>query len=89
MSVEEESSMQTEAAVLQVAAKEAATGKRLLLKVYDIIYFVILHICFIMFCVIHICWLIYHLSSSDGKGLPRLPYVPELKFSVKAQVPQG
>ena len=83
MSVEEESSMQTEAAVLQVAAKEAATGKRLLLKVYDIKYFVILHICFIMFCVIHICWLIYHLSSSDGSSVYSAAVLSNYSYCVK------
>ena len=83
MSVEEESSMQTEAAVLQVAAKEAATGKRLLLKVYDIKYFVILHICFIMFCVIHICWLIYHLSSSNCSLVYSVAVVSNYSYCVK------
>ena len=83
MSVEEESSMQTEAAVLQVAAKEAATGKRLLLKVYDIKYFVILHICFIVFCVIHICWLIYHLSSSNCSLVYSVAVVSNYSYCVK------
>ena len=83
MSVEEESSMQTEAAVLQVAAKEAATGKRLLLKVYDIKYFVILHICFIMFCVIRICRLIYHLSSSVGFLVYSVAVLSNYSYCVK------
>ena len=76
MSVEEESSMQTEAAVLQVAAKEAATGKRLLLKVYDVYIFFTYCICLIIVCIIHIFHVIYHSSSPDGSLVYSVAFFP-------------